>query len=289
MSQAEILLQLALNGLFVGLTLSLIAAGLSLIYGVMNVVNFAHGEFLMWAMYATFFLYRHAHLDPIAALPLTTLLLFGLGRLTYATVIRRVIRAPSHAQIFATFGLMIALQGTAHLVWGADYYAIPASSVTGRLVLGRVVIGLPQLAAALGALVAMMALWVLLERTTLGRALRATAQDRDAAALLGIDTSRVYGLAWGLGAACVAVAGTLLATHYYIFPRVGVVFALVAFATVALGGFGSIPGAFVAGIAIGLVEVTAGFFASSVLKYVFVYLIYILVVIVRPQGLLGRW
>jgi branched-chain amino acid transport system permease protein len=289
MSQIEILLQLLLNGLLVGLTLSLIASGLSLIYGVMNIVNFAHGEFLMWAMYTTFFLYRYAHLDPLAALPLTTLILFGIGRLTYAILIQRVIRAPNHAQIFATFGLMIALQGTAHLVWGADYYAIPESSVTGRLVLGRMVVGLPQLAGAVGALGAMIALWLLLERTTLGRAVRATAQDRDAAALLGIDTSRIYGLAWGLGAACVAVAGTLLVTHYYIFPRVGAVFALVAFATVALGGFGSIPGAFVAGIVIGLVEVTAGFFASSVLKYVFVYLIYLLVVIARPQGLFGRW
>jgi branched-chain amino acid transport system permease protein len=135
----------------------------------------------------------------------------------------------------------------------------------------------------------MVGLWLLLERTTLGRALRATAQDRDAAALLGIDTDRLYGIAWGVGTACVAVAGTLLSTHYYVFPRVGSVFALVAFATVALGGFGSVGGAFIAGIVIGLLEVTAGFFVSSVLKYVFVYAVYLLVVIVRPQGLLGRW
>jgi branched-chain amino acid transport system permease protein len=285
----EILAQLALNGLFVGLTLSLIAGGLSLIYGVMNIVNFAHGEFLMLSMYATFLLYQHAGLDPLAALPLTVLALFALGRLTYAALIRRVIRAPAHAQIFATFGLAIALQGTAQFVWGADYHAVPSSSVSGRLVLGHLVVGLPQLASAVGALAGMVALWLLLERTTLGRALRATSQDRDAAALLGIDTERMYGLAWGIGAACVAVAGTLLATHYYIFPRVGGVFALVAFATVALGGFGSVGGAFLAGIGIGLVEVTAGYFVSSVIKYVFVYAIYLLVVIARPQGLLGRW
>ncbi len=289
MTPTEILAQLLISGLFIGLTLSLIASGLTLIYGVMNIVNFAHGEFLMLAMYATFLLYQYGGLDPLAALPLTVLLLYGLGRLTYGTLIRRVVRAPSHAQIFATVGLMIALQGGAQFVFGADYHAIPTSSVSGRLLLGRVVVSLPQLASGIGALGGMLGLWFLLNRTTLGRALRATSQDKDAAALLGIDTERIYGIAWGLGAACVAVAGTLLATHYYIFPRVGGVFALVAFATVALGGFGSVSGAFVAGILIGLIEVSAGFFASSVLKYVFVYAIYLLVVIVRPQGLLGRW
>jgi len=288
-SSAEILAQLALNGLFVGLTLSLIAGGLSLIYGVMNIVNFAHGEFLMLSMYATFLLYEHAGVDPLAALPITVLGLFALGRLTYAILIRRVIRASLYAQIFATFGLAIALQGMAQFVWGADYRAVPSSWASGRLVLWHLVVGVPQLASAAGALGAMIALWLLLERTTLGRALRATSQDRDAAALLGIDTERMYGLAWGIGTACVAVAGTLLATHYYIFPRVGDAFALVAFATVALGGFGSVGGAFLAGIVIGLVEVVAGYFVSSVMKYVFVYAIYLLVVIVRPQGLLGRW
>jgi branched-chain amino acid transport system permease protein len=289
MTSVETLLQILVNGVLVGLTLSLIASGLTLIYGVMNIVNFAHGEFLMLAMYATFFLYELGGLDPLAALPLTVLALFVVGRATYAVLIRRVIRAPAHAQIFATFGLMIALQGAAQFAWGADYHAVSSSLVSGRLVLGHVVVGRPQLAAALGALGGMILLWLLLERTTLGRALRATAQDRDAAALLGIDTERVYGLAWGIGAGCVALAGTLLATHYYIFPRVGGVFALVAFATVALGGFGSIGGAFVAGIVIGVVEVSAGYFVSSVLKYVFVYAIYLAVVILRPQGLLGRW
>jgi branched-chain amino acid transport system permease protein len=285
----EILLQLGVNGVLVGLTLALIASGLSLIYGVMNVVNFAHGEFLMLSMYATFFLYARGGIDPLLALPVTVALLFGLGRLTYTALIRHVLAAPAHAQIFATFGLMIALQGTAQFAWGADYHAIASSSVASRIVLGRVVIGVPQLAAGVGAAAGMLGLWLLLERTTLGRALRATAQDRDAAALLGIDTNRLYGIAWGVGAACVAVAGTLLATHYYVFPRVGSVFALVAFATVALGGFGSVGGAFIAGIVIGLIEVTAGFFVSSVLKYVFVYAVYLLVVILRPQGLLGRW
>jgi branched-chain amino acid transport system permease protein len=285
----EILLQLGVNGVLVGLTLALIASGLSLIYGVMNVVNFAHGEFLMLSMYATFFLYARGGIDPLLALPVTVALLFGLGRLTYTALIRHVLRAPAHAQIFATFGLMIALQGAAQFAWGADYHAIASSSVASRIVLGRVVVGVPQLAAGVGAAAGMLGLWLLLERTTLGRALRATAQDRDAAALLGIDTNRLYGIAWGVGAACVAVAGTLLATHYYVFPRVGSVFALVAFATVALGGFGSVGGAFIAGIVIGLIEVTAGFFVSSVLKYVFVYAVYLLVVIVRPQGLLGRW
>ncbi|HET9492272.1 MAG TPA: branched-chain amino acid ABC transporter permease [Methylomirabilota bacterium] len=289
MTPTEILLQVLINGLLIGFTLSLIASGLTLIYGVMNIVNFAHGEFLMLAMYATFFLYARGGIDPLAALPLTVLLLFAIGRLTYSTLIRRVMRGPGHAQIFATFGLMIALQGTAQFVWGADYHAVGASAVSGRLVLGRIVVSLPQLASALGALAGMLALWLLLERTTLGRALRATAQDRDAAALLGINTERIYGLAWGIGAACVGVAGTLLATHYYIVPRVGAVFALVAFATVALGGFGSIGGAFVAGITIGVVEVAAGYFVTSLYKYVFVYGIYLLVVVLRPAGLLGRW
>jgi len=288
MTETEFLIQALVNGLLAGLTFSLIAVGLTLIYGVMDIVNFAHGEFLMLAMYATFWLYSVGGLDPLASLPLTAALIALLGVGTYQLLIRRIIGGMPHTQIFATFGLMIFLQSAAQFLWGADYYAVSRSWVSGRFLVGRIVVGYPQLVAGVGALLATLAVYAFLQRTQLGRALRATAQDRDAAALLGIDTDRMYTLAWAVGAACVAVAGTLLATHFYVFPRVGMVFGLVAFATVALGGFGSVEGALVAGILIGVIEVMAGYFVSSHFKFVFVYLIYLAVVIVRPRGLLGR-
>ncbi len=288
MTETELLVQALVSGLLAGLTFSLIAVGLTLIYGVMDIVNFAHGEFLMLAMYATFWLYSLGGLDPLASLPLTTAMIALLGLGTYQLLIRRIIGGMPHTQIFATFGLMIFLQSAAQFIWGADYHAVSRSWISGRLLLGHVVVGYPQLVAGAGALLATAAVYVFLQRTKLGRALRATAQDRDAATLLGIDTDRMYALAWAVGAACVAVAGTLLATHFYIFPRVGTVFVLVAFATVALGGFGSIEGALLAGILIGVIEVMGGYFISSHFKFVFVYLIYLAVVILRPRGLLGR-
>ena len=285
---AQLVAQALVSGLLTGFVFALIAAGLSLIFGVMEIVNFAHGEFLMLSMYLSYFLHTALGWDPLAALPLNALALFGLGVFVYYALVRRVLRAPMLAQIFATFGLGVFLQNLAQFLWRPDFRTLGDTWVSGRIAVGGVFVSRPQLAAAVGAVATTTALWWLLTRTEVGRALRATAEDRQAAALMGIDPDRMFALSWGLGAACVGVAGALLSTFYYVFPQVGGVFALIAFVAVALGGFGSVAGAFVGGILIGAVESLAGVFIAPAVKNIFVFAIYLVVVLVRPRGLSGK-
>jgi len=272
-----------------GLVYALIAAGLSLIFGLMEVVNFAHGEFLMLAMYVAFFAWSLARLDPLASLPLAALALAALGWATYHGVIRRVLGGPMLAQIFATFGLGIFLRSGAQFLWGVDFRTVKEPLLAGRLSVGGVFVGLPQLAASALALGAFVGLYLFLSRSETGLALQATAQDRQAAALMGIDTDRMFALGWAIGSACVGVAGGLLAMFFYIFPEVGGPFALLAYVAVALGGFGNVPATLLAGVLVGLTEVFAGLLIAPAMKYAVVFLLYLAVVLWRPQGLFGRF
>jgi len=285
----EVLLQGLIGGLLMGFVYALIAAGLSLIFGLMEIVNFAHGEFLMLAMFATFWAWALAGLDPLLALPLTAALLFLLGIAVYHGLIRWILGAPMLAQIFATFGLAVFLRSAAQALWGVDFRLVKDPLVSGRISLGGLFIGLPQLVASLGALAAFAFLYWLIRKTETGRALQATAQDRQAAALMGIDTQWMFALGWGIGAACVGVAGALLTIFFYVFPDVGASFALLAYVAVALGGFGNVPGTLAAGVVVGVVEVMSGLLIAPTLKYVAVFLIYLAVVLWRPQGLFGRF
>jgi branched-chain amino acid transport system permease protein len=284
----EILLQTLLSGVLIGLIYALVAVGLTLIFGVMDIVNFAHGEFLMLGMYASFWGFSLWALDPLFTLPLTALMLFALGASIYHLVIRRIIRAPMLSQIFTTFGLMILFRGVAQFLWKPDFRAIGHSMVQGNVMFSGLQFGLPQIAAAAGAVVVTGAIGWFLQRTRLGAALEATAADKEAAALMGIDIQKMFALAWGIGAACAGVAGALLSTFFPIYPEVGANFILIAFVTVALGGFGSVAGAFWAGIIVGIVEVFGGFLVGPEYKLALVLALYLLVVLLRPQGLLGR-
>jgi branched-chain amino acid transport system permease protein len=285
----EVLLQGVISGLLMGFVYALIAAGLSLIFGLMEIVNFAHGEFLMLAMFSSFWAWSLWRLDPLVSLPLTAALLFLLGIATYHGLIRWVLGAPMLAQIFATFGLAIFLRAAAQALWGVDFHLVKDPLVQGRVSLGGLFIGLPQLVASVGALCAFGFLNWFISRTETGLALQATSQDRQAASLMGIDTQRMFALGWGIGAACVGVAGALLTIFFYVFPDVGSTFALLAYVTVALGGFGNVPGTLVAGVVVGLVEVLGGLLIAPALKYVAVFVIYLAVVLWRPQGLFGRF
>jgi len=286
---AEVLLQGILSGLLMGFVYALIAAGLSLIFGLMEIVNFAHGEFLMLAMFATYWAWALWRLDPLLSLPLTAAALFVLGFAVYHGLIRWVLAAPMLAQIFATFGLAIFLRSGAQAIWGVDFHLVKDPLVEGRVSLGGLFIGLPQLVASVGALLAFAFLNWFISRTETGLALQATAQDRQAASLMGIDTQRMFALGWGIGSACVGVAGALLTIFFYVFPDVGSSFALLAYVTVALGGFGNVPGTLVAGVIVGLIEVMGGLLIAPALKYVAVFAVYLLVVLWRPQGLFGRF
>lgn len=285
---AEVIAQALVSGLLMGFVYALIAAGLSLIFGLMEIVNFAHGEFLMLAMFATFWAWALAGLDPLLTLPLAAALLFGVGWLVYRGVISRILGAPMLAQVFATFGLAVFLRSGAQFLWTPDFRLVQNPWVAGRLSLLGLFVGTPQLVAALVALAAFGLLHAFVTRTETGLALQATAQDRQAAALMGIPTERMFALGWGLGAACVGVAGALLASFFYVFPDVGTVFALLAYVTVALGGFGNVPATLLGGVLIGLVEHLVGLWAPA-FKYVGVFCLYLLVVLWRPHGLFGRF
>ena len=287
----EVVVQSLVSGLLMGLIYALVAAGLSLIFGLMDVVNFAHGELLMLAMYATVVVFGATGLDPLLQLPIVAGLMFVLGVGIYRGVIARALSVRFNkgmVQIFATFGLAIFIRGAAQLVFGGDFKSVSGTWLGGRTFnVGHVFVPLPQVAAGLVCLAAFAGL-LLIGRTEFGRALEATREDRDAVALIGIDRDRIFALGWGLGAATVGIAGVMLITFYYVSPNVGANFAVIAYVTVALGGFGSILGALVAGIVIGEVEALTALVLEPSLKQVGMFTVYLAVLMVRPRGLFGR-
>ncbi len=288
---AAIIVQVALGGLLMGLVYALVAAGLSLIFGLMDVVNFAHGELLMLAMYATFMIHQATGLDPLLQLPLVALLLFGAGVAIYRGLISRALSVRFNTgmvQVFVTFGLSIFLVGIAQIAFGSDFRAINDGWLSNaNLVMGQIVLPWSQVAAGLVCVLAFAAL-MLISRTEFGRALEATREDRDAVALIGINRDKVFSIGWGIGAAAVGVAGVMLANFYYISPNVGANFALIAYVTVALGGFGSLLGALIAGVLVGLVEAMTALVMDPSLKQVGIFAIYVMVLMFRPRGLFGR-
>jgi len=285
----EMIMQVIVSGLLIGFIYSLVAVGLCLIWGLMEIVNFAHGEFLMLSLFTAYWTYILFSFDPLLSLPLCTALLFAIGVLTYKGIISKIIHAPFLAQLVATFGLGIFLRSFAQFLWSPNYRMVENPWVAGRLDIGGVFIGLPQLVATVMAVIAFAFLYWFINKTETGKALQATSEDREAAALVGINSDKMFTLGWGIGAACVGVAGALLANYYYIFPDVGFPFSLIAFVAVALGGFGSITGAFIAGAVIGLIETLSGFLIVPAFKHVAVFVLYLIVVVVKPQGLFGRY
>lgn len=288
----QALLQVLASGLLMGLIYALIAVGLSLIFGLMDVVNFAHGEFLMTAMYAAFGLWLLTTLDPILLAPLVAAFLFASGALAYMGVVRHAMRVEANVgmvQIFATFGLAILIQGVAQYFFTPDYRSITGTWLGGRTVeFAGVFLPLPQIVGGLVSVAAFGGLYLLMSRTDFGKALEATREDQGAVALVGIDRNRVFTLGWGLGAALVGLAGAVMATFYYIHPQVGGPFALIAYVTVALGGFGSVFGALAAGLIVGVVEALTAVIFPPALKSIGVYSLYLAVVFIRPSGLFGR-
>ncbi len=285
----EIIVQTIISGLLMGFIYALVAAGLSLIFGLMEIVNFAHGEFMMLSMYTAFWLYSLFGLDPLVSIPFCVAALFLVGVATHYGIIRRVLDAPMLVQLTATFGLAVFLRSAAQFLWTPDFRSIRDPIAAGRVEVMGIFLGVPQIVASLGCVLAFAALYLFINRTETGIALQATAQDRDAAALMGIRTDRMFALGWGIGAACVAVAGVLLTNYYFIFPEVGLLFALIAYVAVAMGGFGSILGALVAGVLIGLVEALGGLLIAPAFKYAIIFAMYLAIVVVRPRGLFGRY
>ncbi len=300
----DILIGSLVAGVLIGLAFALVALGLTMIFGVMDIVNFAHGEFLMLGMYTGLFTARATGIDPLLTLPVAALVGFLLGIVCYYGFIRFLLRGPMVAQLLGTFGLMLLLRNLALLLFGSEDRALHHGILVGKsfdIGMG-VIVPATKLAAAGLAVLSFWGVWMLMNRTKIGKALTATALNAQGARYMGIPTEKMNALAWGIGGGSVTVAGALLVNFWSVNPFAGLLFTMIAFTIVALGGFGSVPGAFFAGIVVGLITEIPGvwdFFTYTFdsdwmsdvpmtsFKYTWVYLAYFSIMVVRPRGLFG--
>lgn len=288
MPDPQFLAQVALSGFMVGLLFALVAVGLTLIYGMMDLVNFAHGEMLVVGLYTTYWISQLFDIDPLWTLPACAIISGLLGILVHKFLIRHVLRAPMVAQMFSTFGLSVFIISTTQFLWGPIYRSTTPGILAGRIDFFGLLIGRAQFASGMIAFLGFAFVYFLLTKTEIGRALQATAQDRDVAALMGIDTEVMFSLTWAIAGACAGVAGGLLANTYAAYPNAGFIWAMAGYVVVVLGGFGSIPGALVGAIIVGLVQIFSGVFIGSRYKFMIIYLLFLLVLFIRPQGLFGK-
>jgi branched-chain amino acid transport system permease protein len=282
-----ILFPSVLNGLTTGAVYALIALGLTLIYGVLHIINFAHGAALMVALYAVYLLKAHWGIDPYLALPIVVPGMFALGYGLQRGIINRASHGKDENILLVTLGLAIVLENLALLVFKSDTRSIETAYTLTTIAIGPAFIALSKLVAFGGALVASALLLWIVTRTDLGRAIRAVAKEKHGAKLMGIDVDHVYAMSFGIGLACLGAAACFLLPAYYVNPQVGSGFVLVAFTIVVLGGMGSFAGALLGGLLIGVVESLGGLFLGESLGQIGIFAIFIAVLLLRPQGLFG--
>jgi len=287
-TMVTLLAQAIVNGLLLGGLFALIAIGLTLIWGVMRIINFAHGEFLMVAMYITFFLVDRAGLNPYLAALITVPALFIVGAAIFRVSIQPVLKDPVMNQILLTLGLSLVLQNVALVLFKATPLFVQTAYTNVNFNLGPVVVQLPKLIAFVGSILAALLLWWFLQYTDMGRAIRAASQNQEAAMLMGIDVRRTYLVAFGIGSACVGLAAPLMISFYYTSPTVGLFFGLIAFVVVVLGGMGNFLGALVGGLIIGLTEAVGAAVLPGSLSRVLTFAIFVLMLLFRPEGIFGR-
>ena len=278
------------TGLLIGLIYGLVAAGLAIIWGVVDIVNFAHGEYMLIAMFTTVIASNSFGIDPLFMLPVNVLLLFAIGFLTYRLVISRVIDGPVFVQVLATFAILLILRYSMLAGFGPRTRTLDSFVLDGRLEVAGVAVALPQVAAAVASLLAILVLWYILKYTQTGRAIRATAQDREAAKVLGIDDDRMFALTWGIGIAAVAVAGTLAATFYPTQAETTPeIWTIIAFAAVALGGLGGVIAAVAGGVVIGLVENLSVTLISPEYRSFYIFAVLFIGLVYSREGILNRF
>ena len=284
----DAILQTCLSGLFMGSVYALIAIGFTLVFGVTNIVNFAHGHLVMGAMFVTYLLFKTANVDPYVSLIVVLPLFFALGALLYAVVIQRIVEAPHSAHMMVTLGLLIFFENIANFFFGSDLRGITTTYTTSSFIVGDISIPIARLGAAAVSLAAVVVLALFLHRTSLGKAIRASANNREGAALVGIDVGRVYLIAFSLGTAAAALAGAVIMPFSLVSPFVGGEFILKAFVIAVLGGLGSVAGALVGGLLIGFVEALSSLYISASLGNAIVFAILIAVLLYRPWGIFGQ-
>jgi branched-chain amino acid transport system permease protein len=287
MFDSSILIPSLLNGVTTGAVYALIALGLTLIYGVLHIINFAHGASLMLALYGVYLLKEHLGIDPYLALPLVVPGMFAFGYALQRVVINRAGHGKDENILLATLGLSIVMENVALLAFKSDTRTIDTAYTLSTVAIGPAMIAFPKLVAFAGALVVSgLLLWVM-KATDLGRAIRAVAKEKHGAKLMGIDVDHVYALSFGIGLACLGAAACFLLPAYYVNPQVGNGFVLVAFTIVVLGGMGSFAGALLGGLVIGMVESLSGLYLGESLGQIGIFGIFIVVLLFRPQGLFG--
>jgi branched-chain amino acid transport system permease protein len=279
--------QAIVNGILLGGMYSLIAIGLNLIWGVMRIINWSHGAMVMLSMYLAFFGYAYLGLDPLLSLPLVATIMFLFGYLLQMYLIQRTLDSPWISRLCATFGLMMLLESMALMLWTSNWKAIPVTYSDWIFNIGDVIISFPRLIAFLLALLMAIVLHFFLNKTETGKAIKATAQDRETAALMGINIYQIYRITFGLGLAATGVAGASLMTFYYVFPKVGFPFALTAYVVCVLGGLGRLNGALIGGLIIGVAQSVGAYIISPEYKMVVSFVIFLAVLYFKPGGIFG--
>ena len=282
------IVQLLVSGIMLGGIYALMSIGLTLIFGVLKIVNFAHGEFLMLAMYVAWAIVSATGITTYAAMAIVTPLLFGFGLLVYLLIVRPGIAKPHLVLVFATMGLSIAMQNLALVAMTADLRDVPPLFGGTPIKFGPLYFRVELMVGFLISIAVTLALMIFVKRTYIGKAIRATVQDRDAAMLMGINVPRLFLLTFAGGSALVGIAGCIMLPLYSTFPTVGLNFVLIAYVVVVLGGMGSMEGAFLGGICIGIVQSLSGYYVAPAYGQMFYFLVFLFVMIFRPNGLLGQ-
>jgi branched-chain amino acid transport system permease protein len=284
----SIFLQALISGILIGGVYALIGIGLTIIFGVMRIINFAHGELQMIGMYVTFFLFALLRVDPFVSILITAPLMFLFGALLQRVFINRILGALPQNQILLTIGLGLIMSNSMMLAFTSDYRILTTSYSSSSVTISGLSISTPLMISFVITAAITAALYWFLLKTDTGQAIRATAQDREAARLMGINVSRMSVIAFGLGSALAGAAGALISPTYYIFPQVGSTFTLKAFVITVLGGMGSVVGATLGGVLIGVAESLGAAYIGAGWKEVVVYTIFLLVLLFKPSGLLGK-
>jgi len=284
----NILVQAIISGLLMGGVYALVAVSLNLIFGVMKIINFAHGVFMMLGMYFTYWVSVFLDIHPYLSLLISMTALFVIGFLIQYGLINRLIGAPEHNQLLVTLGIALFFENLALFLWSPNYRMLKVTTLAEAVHLGKLMFSTPRMI-AFGAAICMTAfLYLFLIKTDCGKAIRAISQDQEGAHVIGINMKIMYSIAFGIGSACVAAAGTMITPFFYITPGVGLVFVILAFVIVVLGGLGSFWGAFFGALIVGIAESLGEVLLPGSLKQVPIYCIFIFTLLLRPKGLFGK-